>query len=613
MPIVSVKKLEDADIDCGTLEEVINGEPNKRIKTRLGREVWTLASVPLLSVYTIDETEALIDKEQNRAKNAEVELRNSKASKQELEYGLSPKADKVYVDQLVIDAQNNIQNFKTEVELLAFTPGIENYTGKALDTKKVWLWDGIQWNDTGLSELDLAKDYTNELINPNLVDIIRDKNGFVIAELAGNLFNFFTHFKARSINTEHFSAQDDGTTQLKVRDGFGFYGDLSELLKPKTQRKDIDVQQPLFTKKLAYWSNEPFKLNVACLLKDKVSQVLNKHVLASMASTQTEFESTSDQDIYFPKFEQLGSEAILILRDKQNELQRSRLTLSCIQVPDAIENQETKVHVIGDSISNRGGLYYTQQYLNKHGYSATFIGTMLASDASNSASSNGTYLGECREGWETGDFTYQITNRVNLVAAGEEAIYQAYDKSMKWTHNPYLRLATESDDSNIVRNGYVFDFQFYLSRFGLDTPEVVTIGLGTNDIRDLDEPTLSIDFYSNMKLMINQIMKVSSNIKIVLFIPGTSYEATRNLHWITEYVPVIQQLQKLSNEFANVILMPAWTINSQEASYTFTANDTDSISGAGYGTFSDSIHPIQASRFQIFNYLAANIVAVKSM
>ena len=74
------------------------------------------------------------------------------------------KADKTYVDQLVINAQNNIQNFKTEVQLLAFTPDIENFAAKALDTKKVWLWDGVQWNDTGLSELDLAKQYTDSYL-----------------------------------------------------------------------------------------------------------------------------------------------------------------------------------------------------------------------------------------------------------------------------------------------------------------------------------------------------------------------------------------------------------------------------------------------------------------
>ena len=74
------------------------------------------------------------------------------------------KADKTYVDQLVINANNGITNYQTQVGLLAFTPAQANYTAKALDTKKVWLWDGVKWNDTGLSELDLAKQYTDSYL-----------------------------------------------------------------------------------------------------------------------------------------------------------------------------------------------------------------------------------------------------------------------------------------------------------------------------------------------------------------------------------------------------------------------------------------------------------------
>lgn len=71
---------------------------------------------------------------------------------------LSGKADKTYVDSLSI---YGIVNYQTQAALLAFTPTQANYTAKALDTKKVWLWDGVQWKDTGLSELDLAKQYTD--------------------------------------------------------------------------------------------------------------------------------------------------------------------------------------------------------------------------------------------------------------------------------------------------------------------------------------------------------------------------------------------------------------------------------------------------------------------
>lgn len=49
--------------------------------------------------------------------------------------------------------------FETEAELLAYNPEVEPTAAKALDTKKVWVWKNGAWSNTGLSELDLAKDY----------------------------------------------------------------------------------------------------------------------------------------------------------------------------------------------------------------------------------------------------------------------------------------------------------------------------------------------------------------------------------------------------------------------------------------------------------------------
>ena len=52
--------------------------------------------------------------------------------------------------------------FKTEVQLLASIPVLTKKAAKALDTKKIWLWENGAWTDTGLSELDLAKEFAIE-------------------------------------------------------------------------------------------------------------------------------------------------------------------------------------------------------------------------------------------------------------------------------------------------------------------------------------------------------------------------------------------------------------------------------------------------------------------
>lgn len=61
--------------------------------------------------------------------------------------------------------------FQTETALKATTPSVTGKVAKALDTKKVWYWDGSAWVDTGLSELDLAKEFAdaNPLFKPALV------------------------------------------------------------------------------------------------------------------------------------------------------------------------------------------------------------------------------------------------------------------------------------------------------------------------------------------------------------------------------------------------------------------------------------------------------------
>jgi hypothetical protein len=58
-----------------------------------------------------------------------------------------------------------VEAYKTEKLLVASTPTIIKKIAKALDTKKIWLWENNVWTDTGLSELDLAKAYTDQTLS----------------------------------------------------------------------------------------------------------------------------------------------------------------------------------------------------------------------------------------------------------------------------------------------------------------------------------------------------------------------------------------------------------------------------------------------------------------
>ncbi|WP_336142817.1 pyocin knob domain-containing protein [Acinetobacter sp. 102] len=85
------------------------------------------------------------------------------------------KASIEYVDSIVSAAADGTIPFKTEAELLASKHPQLKILAKAQDTRKEWFWNrtspegttpisGI-WSDSGLSDLDRAKNYTDSKIN----------------------------------------------------------------------------------------------------------------------------------------------------------------------------------------------------------------------------------------------------------------------------------------------------------------------------------------------------------------------------------------------------------------------------------------------------------------
>lgn len=65
--IITKQELIDAQKDAQTLEEVISGEPGKLVETRLGRKVYTLASVPQINTMTREEVNAAVALKANQA------------------------------------------------------------------------------------------------------------------------------------------------------------------------------------------------------------------------------------------------------------------------------------------------------------------------------------------------------------------------------------------------------------------------------------------------------------------------------------------------------------------------------------------------------------------
>ncbi|MGU3496340.1 hypothetical protein ACLBXM_20050 [Xanthobacteraceae bacterium A53D] len=305
----------------------------------------------------------------------------------------------------------------------------------------------------------------------------------------------------------------------------------------------------------------------------------------------------------------LGATAVLSMRGPDPDRRLILpLTVKTAPVP-AISPTTVNVLVIGDSIVNRQGAYLLKQYLEAWGYLPNFIGTMYGSGASGSTADVTGPLGEGREGWETGDFTFAVNNRAIYVPPGGEAAYLALPKTDQRERNVFVREATGGDDPSIVRNGYVLDFAHYQSRFSLPTPHIVLYGAGTNDIRDLSAGVIHEAVYANDVLFLSQMRAAWPAAKIIRFMPGTSRSVSRDGLWTPEYIPVIRAMMRAKAALADPLLTiaPTWAMMTQDIGYTLSTVATDPVTGAVTGAIDDDIHPIGCARAQLYHALAGYV------
>ncbi|WP_313390346.1 hypothetical protein [Acinetobacter sp.] len=135
--VITVQKLIDADKDATSLDTFINGTDSATVTTRKLRTYPSLA----------------------------------KAVKQVIETG-------------------GFEPFATETALLASVPNVSKKAAKALDTKKIWYWDGSSWTDTGLSELDQSIAYANT----QLADVYTNMSDINATHNQSNNFERYLNF-----------------------------------------------------------------------------------------------------------------------------------------------------------------------------------------------------------------------------------------------------------------------------------------------------------------------------------------------------------------------------------------------------------------------------------
>lgn len=321
-------------------------------------------------------------------------------------------------------------------------------------------------------------------------------------------------------------------------------------------------------------------------------------VVGSISSTTT--PAVQSGHILPVSASKLGATATLVIRTKSNPNTRRIMSVAMKHVPVQSPVVNKTILFIGDSIGNRQGVQFLKQYLAELGINATFIGTLETANSSSNANDITGPWAESREGWETGDFTYAVTDRVIVVPPGGEAAYLAMSKTDRWPRNPFLRAAVGADPADVVRNGYVFDPAFYASRFSLATPDIVVNMLGTNDVRDRTAATIGPAVLSNDTIMHKQIRAAWPSAKIIRSFPGTSLTADRNTLWTSHYRSLALAIRQSAAalNYSGLTVAPIWAMTDPENGYTFTAA-TAGDDGFIDGSWADDIHPIGAARHSL--------------
>lgn len=292
--------------------------------------------------------------------------------------------------------------------------------------------------------------------------------------------------------------------------------------------------------------------------------------------------------------DRIDTSAMLTIRTARAPWQEWRKSLAIRKAP-ATAAKTVAYAQIGDSLTNRYIPTNVVRALKARGL------TQSASIGVGTINSLGGAKAEGREGKQWGEHTYQLTS---LQPVTDVSAYNALSDADKMGYNPFIRPAVSGDDQSLVFNGYIFDYAFYLQRFGLVTPTHVVIALGTNDISYSSANALNY-CANGARVMIQQILAVNSTIKVGLMQHAVARSAEGDSRWAQHNAlqrQIIGYLRSLAN--SRVTLLPSYAHQSRDAGWAVSASATASDTGLQTVAVADSIHFDPPNQ-----HLAAEIIA----
>jgi hypothetical protein len=249
-----------------------------------------------------------------------------------------------------------------------------------------------------------------------------------------------------------------------------------------------------------------------------------------------------------------------------------------------VSNKPIKIMCIGDSITNRNLGNMIKNYLKTvYGMTdITNVGTMT---------NQFEQKGEGREGWKFTNFIGKSWSSVSGTA-----ITPLTSKAQgSVSTNPFVRVATSTDDATKVYDykgtGYIFDFKNYLTVQEIETPDVITIALSTNDISYNDNYLSECE--NGLKIMVNSIREALPNVKIGV-IPTFNFAMTETgneafkkaLKWTKRCIEIVETL---NDSKTNIV--PSYMFVDRMSAYPISladiVSDTTNIKEA---TVTDSVH-----------------------
>jgi hypothetical protein len=295
-------------------------------------------------------------------------------------------------------------------------------------------------------------------------------------------------------------------------------------------------------------------------------------VIASISSVKTGQIAFLREGKYSLEIDpdRLGSTVTCTFRRVVDPEERQIQTIP-VTVAPATKTGSPKIMTLGDSIMHGGIAASVSHNLTARGMTPEFLGTKI-SGIWNSL----TPPTEAKGGTDFGDWIGKNTDMLQPLAVGQEAAYLEMSNTDKGLYNPFLRSAIGGDPAQRIFGGYIFDLDFYCTRFGIDLPDFFAICLGQNSLY-VGTSGMEAEVDLGMETLIGQIRAAAPNCQIGFFtvVQGRSGQDI-TLHNAMQ-ARVANHIRASSD--SKLTLLPAWLHMSEEAGWQWETPSATSPSG----------------------------------